>query len=254
MAGIRRCCRLREPLDQQLTITADFTHQWQPDNGELAPVGSVPEKLLAELELAGIDEVLTSRRDDLFHEREPDSYGNLWIRPHRGKLRVFRLTDLDACYRRASQYARQSAKVKQHLAESGQGKSALLLEAKLLIPREPGSRIPLRLGAGPLSVRTDGSQVRLPLLSDFNWQQPHQLLAELAEQLLGDVLAEPEIRKAWFKRAVDRGEVVFLPDSLDQTDGDVKLRMFWQNAPLLNRLLTKRTGKRCVRYRSCCSR
>ncbi|MFN5078084.1 MAG: SUMF1/EgtB/PvdO family nonheme iron enzyme, partial [Planctomyces sp.] len=120
------------------------------------------------------------------------------------------------------------------LAESGLGKSTLLIEAEHLIASADDSRIPLRLGGGPrAAVRVDNNRwVRLPLLSDFQWDKPlADLLADFAEQLLGDLLPdEPATtRTAWLQQAVERGEVVFLLDSLDQTTGVVRLAKFLQS-------------------------
>ena len=115
------------------------------------------------------------------------------------------------------------------LAESGLGKSTLLIEAEYLIATADNSIIPLRLGAGPAACSRDdlGRWTRLPLLSDFDWQaKPSDLLAELAERLLGEILTDRAERTEWFERAVARGEVVYLLDSLDQTDGVLKLDKF----------------------------
>jgi len=315
-----RALRLREPLDPHIAITADFKQHWLLSDRLLADVGSVPEKLLADLELAGIDEVLTSSDHPLLQKTQPDTDGNRWIQPHRGKLRLYGIADLDACYQRASQHASQSATVKRHLAErakhllsttctpyvrsslstrrrgdpqqqeppevlvplnseaiqdvlhgrltgakrtrlwaeSGLGKSSLLIEAEGLIASESGPRIPIRLGAGACSVQDDGSPVRLPLLSEFDWHRPSLLLTELAERLLGDVLTDAKTRDAWIQRAVQRGEVVFLLDSLDQTDGDIKLAKFCQtdgirHCPILltarpETLTTKKQGYEAVEW------
>jgi len=127
------------------------------------------------------------------------------------------------------------------LAESGLGKSTMLIEAEHLIASTPGSLVPLRLGAGPACTSHDdrGRWNRLPLLSDFDWSQRRDdLLDQLAERLLGEVIEDGSLRSAWIREAVARGEVVFLLDSLDQTedrkDGKFKLDRFLKSAGVRN--------------------
>tara|TARA_R110002111_G_scaffold260867_1_gene332909 strand:- start:16584 stop:20630 length:4047 start_codon:yes stop_codon:yes gene_type:complete len=116
------------------------------------------------------------------------------------------------------------------LAESGLGKSTMLIDAEYQIASQKGgNRMPLRLGAGPASCSRDGlgRWNRLPLLSDFDWSlKKEKLLHDLGEQLLGEIIPEEEKRDSWLETAVDRGDVVFLLDALDQTDEDLKLGHF----------------------------
>lgn len=288
-----RALRLTETLDPHMAITADFAAHFDETNSDALPVGSVPDKLRAELERAGIDEVLTSSDDEYFTNEgiQPDTDGVRICQPQRGKLKLIGLPDLDAFYKRASRHARLTTRVKKHLArramdllqstcnpyvrsslsdrqpgdpskqepsevpvplsdsqvnsvllgqldgterlrllaESGLGKSTLLIEAEHLIASNADSRIPLRLGAGPASCSKDdlGRWTRLPLLSDFDWQKnTPDLLSDLAERLLGHILPVGSERTEWFQQAVDRGEVVFLLDSLDQTDKALKFDKF----------------------------
>jgi formylglycine-generating enzyme required for sulfatase activity len=293
-----RALRLQEDLDPHMVITADFKYHFNEQNTDSCVVGGVPDKLRADLERAGIDEVLTSSSDQMFvaPDVNRESDGTVWLQPQRGRLKLIGLTNLDAFYGRASRNARMTRTVKQKLAaraklllkttcspyvrsslserrpgdplrkeppevpvplsaadveqllqghlpgsrrlrllaESGLGKSTLLIEAEHSIASADDSRIPLRLGAGPkAAVRDDNNRwVRLPLLSDFQWDKPlADLLADFAEQLLGDLLPdEPATtRSAWLQQAVERGEVVFLLDSLDQTTGVVRLAKFLQS-------------------------
>jgi formylglycine-generating enzyme required for sulfatase activity len=119
------------------------------------------------------------------------------------------------------------------LAESGLGKSTLLIEAEYLIASGDDSRIPLRLGAGPKEVSSSNSQsvVPLVLLSRFDWEQkPEELLAQFSELVFGAFLPDEaaEARFKWLQQAVNRGEVVFLLDSLDQTRGEPRFFPFLQ--------------------------
>ncbi|MEY3229091.1 MAG: hypothetical protein RLZZ536_3710, partial [Planctomycetota bacterium] len=293
-----RALRLQEDLDPHMVITADFQAHFDAQNADSCVVGGVPDKLRADLERAGIDEVLTCHTDQMFVAADVnrESDGTVWLQPQRGRLKLIGLSNLDQFYGRASRNARMTRTVKQKLAaraklllettcspyvrsslserrpgdplkkeppkvpvplsaadveqllqgqlpgsrrlcllaESGLGKSTLLIEAERVIAAAPDSRIPLRLGAGPrAAVRDDNNRwVRLPLLSDFQWDKPlADLLADFAEQLLGDLLPdEPATtRSAWLQQAVERGEVVFLLDSLDQTTGMVRLAKFLQS-------------------------
>ncbi|MFM8724757.1 MAG: hypothetical protein ACKON9_06500, partial [Planctomycetaceae bacterium] len=288
-----------ESLNSHMVITADFESHFDSQNNRSLRVGGVTEKLQEDLLQARIEEVLTSHDDEIFQQpgvnRADD--GTVWINPHRNRLRLLGLADLDTFYQYASKEARMTQTVKlalrkraelllettcspyvrsslserrpgdplkkeppevpvplnkqqvravlrgrlkeprrlRLLAESGLGKSTLLIKAEHLIASAPDARIPLRLGAGPkMSVRDDNNRwVRLPLLSDFQWDKPlRELLDDFAEQLLGDLLPDDEpaaSRSAWLQQAVQRGEVVFLLDSLDQTNGVVRLSKFLQS-------------------------
>ena len=294
-----RALRLQESLDPHVVITADFAAPFNEADKSSRDVGGVPDKLRADFERAGIDQVLTSSHEPMFSSSTSEVFsdpdGGIWLQPKRGPLKLFGLSTLDAFYSHASRNARITRTVKQKLAErsdvllkttcspyvrsslserrpgdplqkeppevpvplserqvnavlrgrlreprrlrllaeSGLGKSTLLIEAEHLIASAPDTRIPLRLGAGPkMSVRDDNNRwVRLPLLSDFQWDKPlDDLLADFAQQLLGDLLPdEPAAsRLAWLQLAVQRGEIVFLLDSLDQTAGVVRLSKFLQ--------------------------
>ena len=116
------------------------------------------------------------------------------------------------------------------LAESGLGKSTLFIHAEHVIASRPDDRIPLRVGAGPKENTQDdlGGWTRLPLLSAFDWQSKRDtLLADLATQLLGEVIKDEAERSAWIHEAVARHDVVFLLDSLDQTEGRLQLATFF---------------------------
>ncbi|MFN9826265.1 MAG: hypothetical protein ACK58J_19145, partial [Planctomyces sp.] len=265
-----RALRLQEDLDPHMVSTADFADHFNEADTRSSVVGGVPDKLRADLEQAGIDEVLTCSSDQMFQlaatevTTEPD--GTVWLQPQRGRLKLIGLSNLDQFYGRASRHARMTRTVKQKLAErsklllettcspyvrsslserrpgdplkkeppevpvplnpanvehvlrgqlgesgrvrllaeSGLGKSTLLIEAEYLIASADDSRIPLRLGAGPKELSKHDSQdiVPLPLLSDFDWQQkPAALLAKIAEQLLGEILHDSKERTAWIRQA-----------------------------------------------------
>ena len=131
------------------------------------------------------------------------------------------------------------------LADSGLGKSILLVYCEQQIAILDDDRIPLRLGAGPLpqvevngaAGERHGERLQLPLLSEVNWaDEPQQVLRSLASRLLhclmpeGEDVDEEELGQ-WFAQLVRRGEVVFLLDAIDQTDGDpAGLASFLQSA------------------------
>ncbi len=62
-----RALRLQEHLDPHIVIIADFAAHFNEANKRSSVVGGVPEKLRTDLEEAGIDEVLTSSGEPLFH-------------------------------------------------------------------------------------------------------------------------------------------------------------------------------------------
>ncbi|WP_417385640.1 SUMF1/EgtB/PvdO family nonheme iron enzyme [Gimesia sp.] len=118
------------------------------------------------------------------------------------------------------------------LAESGLGKSTMLIKAEELIASTEGDRIPLRIGAGPMSLATDdsGDLLRLPALSDFKWDiKPSELedfLSLLAQRLFSDLISDKTERDQWICEAVQRGNVVFLFDALDQTSEAPRFQNF----------------------------
>ena len=118
------------------------------------------------------------------------------------------------------------------LAESGLGKSTLFIAMEHQIASKFGDLVPLRLVAGPASCSRDdlGRWNRLPLLSDFDWNQPVDVvLAELAERLLGDFVGDRHERELWLQTAISRGDIIFLLDAIDQTDRLLKLDRFFNS-------------------------
>ena len=119
-------------------------------------------------------------------------------------------------------------------ADSGMGKSTLLVHAEQKIARDDDEpkRLPLRLGAGPLP----GGKLRLPLLSEFAWtNETETVLRHLDQRVLSPILPDVDAaeRFQWFRRLVAEGRVVFLLDALDQTTRELEgLGTFFSTADL----------------------
>lgn len=121
-AGVAFACALRalrlgEQLDPHIAITAALAEDWNDNSGKIFLVGGVPDKLRADLERAGIDEVLTSVDDQAFTGVQPDHDGIVITKPQRGKLKLIGLSRFEQCYQRASQHARVAQLLKSAMSK-----------------------------------------------------------------------------------------------------------------------------------------
>ncbi|MFM8476571.1 MAG: hypothetical protein ACKOEO_12345, partial [Planctomycetaceae bacterium] len=176
-----RALRLQEDLDPHMVITADFKHHFNEQNTDSCVVGGVPDKLRADLERAGIDEVLTSSSDQMFvaPDVNRESDGTVWLQPQRGRLKLIGLTNLDAFYGRASRNARMTRTVKQRLA----ARAELLLKTTCspyvrssLSERRPGD--PLRKEPPEVPVPLSAADVEQLLQGHLPGSRRLRLLAE----------------------------------------------------------------------------
>lgn len=126
------------------------------------------------------------------------------------------------------------------LADSGMGKSMLLVDFQARIARERPGVLPVRLGAGPLVIEGRDELSRLPLLSDISWSQATpQVLATLASRLFPREFLPSDVealeRDEWFAWLVNRGDVVFLLDAADQSQSELRdLAAFLQSAEIID--------------------
>lgn len=112
------------------------------------------------------------------------------------------------------------------LGDSGMGKSMFLVYCEQQIAKG-GSMLPLRLGAGP-KFAGDGlrqMEERLPLLSAIEWKGDAKevvgnLVGAVLQTLLNDV-ADAETVRQWLSHLIQRGQVIFLLDAMDQTNTDL---------------------------------
>jgi len=119
-----------------------------------------------------------------------------------------------------------SVKPIQIVADSGFGKSTLLLAIEHRLTKDADGLFPLRLGASPERVvEAPGRRevVWLPPLSTINWSGDlENVFAQLdAAYLLRLLPKETKSDEcvAWISELVRRGKVFFLLDAIDQTDG-----------------------------------
>ncbi|MFO0821188.1 MAG: formylglycine-generating enzyme family protein [Pirellulales bacterium] len=123
---------------------------------------------------------------------------------------------------------RPSAKRIQLFADSGFGKSTLLVEMEGTIASTAGPLVPVRVGAGFSDVPPGAQEpLHLPLLDDDLFRGSRQQVVENLIQRLdwlngtdaGDravKIQERDLRE-WLERKLAAGEVVFLFDAADQT-------------------------------------
>jgi hypothetical protein len=124
--------------------------------------------------------------------------------------------------------------------DSGLGKSILMVWAELLLARDAGPIIPLRLGAGPKTTPQPGlSGQAIPgWQMIFRWDPGLQGQARIdsVEGLIFDWLMGPllvdagvqaseETRRRWFQEKLRSGEIAWLMDALDQAGDSPEQRM-----------------------------
>jgi formylglycine-generating enzyme required for sulfatase activity len=127
------------------------------------------------------------------------------------------------------------AKRMQLFADSGFGKSTLLVELEGTIAGSNGPRVPIRVGAGFADIPPGADEpLHLPLLDDELFRGSRQQVVENLIQRLDwfadtdmdatsrDPQTHEEDLYAWLLRKVEYGEVVFLLDAADQTSEQPK--------------------------------
>ncbi|MEM7557690.1 MAG: SUMF1/EgtB/PvdO family nonheme iron enzyme [Planctomycetota bacterium] len=108
------------------------------------------------------------------------------------------------------------------LADSGMGKSVQLVACEEKIARHRSGMIPIRLG------KSDTHRVRLQgttTIQNIDWgQEDKQIFASLLDNCLSDAYpaAFKDRSLDWILRKAPNGEIVFLIDALDQTEGDLE--------------------------------
>jgi formylglycine-generating enzyme required for sulfatase activity len=121
-------------------------------------------------------------------------------------------------------------------ADSGFGKSTLLLCVENQLAQDRSGLIPIRLGAGPGLLKTHGSEkqvLTLDPLSIINWSLGKKaVLKQIVDLAVKPFLSARDAKDGdliyrWFEQSVEQGRVLFLFDALDQTTTEMDgLRSF----------------------------